>query len=114
MTVRNMRLVGWGGAAAGSGSHGQDRRVDLALFAALQDLAESRSARPFPFRVWDEPGDALDSTGRELFARWVQAEARARGTGFLVTHAPELAESVRADRTWTVVLEKDGATVRQE
>lgn len=101
----------WGGGARDRGSAGQDRRVDLALFAALQDLAESRSARPFPFKVWDEPADSLDATGQELFARWVEREAGARGAGFLVTHSQQLAESVRASQTWTVAMRKDGATV---
>ena len=101
----------WGGAGRGSGSAGQDRRVDLALFAALQDLAESRSARPFPLKVWDEPGDALDAKGQELFARWVEREAAARGSGFLITHSQALAESVRAQRTWTVVMDRGGARV---
>ena len=101
----------WGAADYAGGSAGQDRRVDLALFAALQDLAESRSARPFPLKIWDEPGDALDERGKEVFARWVEAEARARGTGFLVTHSEELAQLVQPDRTWTVVLTEDGARV---
>lgn len=99
----------WGGTLKGSGSAGQDRRVDLALFAALQDLAESRAARPFPLRIWDEPGDALDSRGQELFVRWVSREARARGTGFLVTHNPSLAEAVLPDQTWTVTLDSTGS-----
>jgi len=101
----------WSGvdAGKGTGSAGQDRRVDLALFAALQDLAEARSGRPFPLQVWDEPGDALDAKGQELFARWVEREARARGTGFLITHSQALVDAVQPDRTWVVVMERDGA-----
>lgn len=101
----------WGGATKGAGSAGQDRRIDLALFAALQDLAESRAARPFPLRIWDEPGDALDARGQELFIAWVGQQARARGTGFLVTHNPYLADAVVADQTWTVVLDRTGSHV---
>lgn len=101
----------WGANLFGMGSHGQDRRVDLALFAALQDLAESRSAKPFPMKVWDEPGDALDSLGKEIFCRWVEDEARKRGTGFLVTHSPELSAQLQPDRIWTIVLGKGGARV---
>lgn len=101
----------WGGSGAGTGSGGQDRRVDLALFAGVQDLSESRSARPFPLKIWDEPGDALDARGQELFCQWVCAQARARGTGLLITHAQGIAEGVEPDRVWTVVMERDGARV---
>jgi DNA repair exonuclease SbcCD ATPase subunit len=101
----------WGGAGPLDGSGGQDRREDLALFAAMQDLAESRSARPFPIKVFDEPFDALDSRGKELAAAWVRGIARARGTALLVTHSEELASYAEPDATWTVVMRKDGATV---
>lgn len=104
----------WGAQGAGMGSAGQDRRVELALFAALQDLAESRSAKRFPIKVWDEPGDALDATGKEMFCQWIAQEVRERGTGFLVTHSNELAAQVNADGTWTVVLDRDGSHVVME
>jgi len=102
----------WGGKDVGS--NGQDRRIDLALFAALQDLAESQSTRPFPLKVWDEPGDALDSRGRELFVEWVSAEARRRGSGFLTTHAQELTALVVPDQLWTVVLDTNGSRIEIE
>ena len=38
----------WGAGTYLAGSAGQDRRIDLAIFGAMQDLAERRSARPFP------------------------------------------------------------------
>jgi len=62
----------WGGSGAGTGSGGQDRRVDLAVFAAVQDLSEQQSARPFPLKVFDEPFDALDARGKELACQWVK------------------------------------------
>lgn len=99
----------WGGDD--DGSRGQDRRMDLALFAALQDLAELQSARPFPLKAWDEPGDALDGLGRDIFVEWLAREARARGTGFFVTHSHETAASAGADAIWTVVLDREGARV---
>jgi Fe-S cluster assembly ATPase SufC len=101
----------WGGDGPLDGSGGQDRREDLALFAAVQDLAESRSARPFPIKVWDEPGDSLDTRGQELFAAWVKAESRRRGTGLLITHSETLAGLIEPDHTWVVVMDKNGATV---
>jgi hypothetical protein len=104
----------WGGSGAGTGSGGQDRRMDLALFAAVQDLAESRSARPFPLKVWDEPGDALDARGQELFCQWVARQARVRGTGLLITHSQQIADGVTPDHVWTVVMDRGGARVEIE
>lgn len=104
----------WGGAGLLAGSGGQDRRQDLALFAAMQDLGELRSARPFPLKVWDEPADALDARGQEMFARWVEEHARMRGSGFLITHSLALEAEIRPDRVWTVVLDHSGATVIEE
>lgn len=101
----------WGGNAKDDGSGGQDRRMDLAVFASVQDLAESRSARPFPLKAWDEPGDALDARGQELFVQWVAQQARTRGTGLLITHSIGIADAVTPDATWTVVLDDDGAHV---
>ena len=101
----------WGGAGPSDGSGGQDRRRDLAVFAAVQDLAESRSARPFPLKVWDEPGDNLDARGQELFLRWVETEARRRGTGLLITHSEGIASQADPDRVWTIVLGRGGARV---
>lgn len=101
----------WGGAGEDDGSGGQDRRRDLAVFAAIQDLAEQRSARPFPLKVWDEPGDHLDARGQELFLRWVEVEARRRGTGLLITHSEGIASQADPDVVWTVVLGRDGARV---
>ena len=101
----------WGGAGPSDGSGGQDRRRDLAVFAAVQDLAESRSARPFPLKVWDEPGDNLDARGQELFLRWVETEARRRGTGLLITHSEGIASQADPDCVWTIVLDRGGARV---
>lgn len=101
----------WGGAGAGSGSGGQDRRKDLAVFAAVQDLAEARGARPFPLKIWDEPGDALDARGQELFLEWVRGQARDRGTGLLITHSEGIASQAEPDQTWTVVMDARGARV---
>jgi DNA repair exonuclease SbcCD ATPase subunit len=98
------------GAKDTDGSGGQDRRRDLAVFAAAQDLAESRSARPFPIKIFDEPGDSLDSRGKELFAEWVRLQARDRTT-LLVTHDQELAGYVEADAVLTVVMDAGGARI---
>jgi DNA repair exonuclease SbcCD ATPase subunit len=104
----------WSWGAVGTGSAGQDRRVDLAVFMAVQDLAEARSARQSPLKVWDEPGDALDQRGQELFAEWVTREARTRGTGLLITHSPTLEAMVEPDAVWTAVLDAEGSRVEED
>ncbi len=100
----------WGAGTYLAGSAGQDRRIDLAIFGAMQDLAERRSARPFPLRIWDEAGDSLDARGKELFAEWVRKEARKRGSGFVITHDREFGEIIEPDQLWTVVLNKEGGS----
>jgi DNA repair exonuclease SbcCD ATPase subunit len=101
----------WGGVGAGTGSGGQDRRVDLAVFAAVQDLSETRSARPFPLKIFDEPFDALDSRGKELAGQWVKSIAKKHGTGLLITHSEEMAVAADPDSVWEVIMDKDGAHV---
>jgi DNA repair exonuclease SbcCD ATPase subunit len=101
----------WGGEGPDSGSGGQDRRVDLATFAAVQDLSESRSARPFPLKAYDEPFDALDSRGKEMACAWLRAQAKTR-TVLLITHSEELAGLANPDVTWTIVYDENGATVQ--
>lgn len=100
----------WGAGTYLAGSAGQDRRIDLAIFGAMQDLAERRSARPFPLRIWDEAGDSLDARGKELFADWVRQEARKRGSGFVITHDRDFSEIIEPDQLWTVVLNKEGGS----
>lgn len=96
----------WGAGSYATGSAGQDRRIDLAIFGAMQDLAERRSARSFPLRVWDEAGDSLDPRGKEVFAEWIRDEARRRGSGFVITHDREFGEILEPDRTWTVIFDQ--------
>jgi DNA repair exonuclease SbcCD ATPase subunit len=103
---------GWGAGSYAAGSAGQDRRVDLAIFGAIQDLAERRSARPFPLKIWDEAGDSLDAKGKEIFGEWVRREARRRGSGFVITHDKEFSELLEPDHVWTVVLDKNGSHVK--
>lgn len=104
----------WGGEGTGTGSAGQDRRVDLATFASVQDLAESRSARPFPLKIYDEPFDALDSRGKEMACAWLREQAKAYGTVLLVTHSEELAAVADPDQTWTIVHDDTGARIEKK
>jgi DNA repair exonuclease SbcCD ATPase subunit len=101
----------WGAGSYGGGSAGQSGRVNIALLAAHQDLAEHRSAKPFPWRIWDEPECHIDARGKEILAEWIQREAARRSTTFLVTHDALLAELVQPDHVWTVVLDRGGARV---
>ena len=100
---------GYGAGTYKGGSGGQERRIDLALFAGLQDVAESMSANPFPMKAWDQPDDNLDSRGQEIFAHWVEQEARKRGTGLLITHSPELGAMVSPDQVWNIILDRHGS-----
>ncbi len=102
----------WATGARGAGaSGGQSRRVDLAVFAALQDLAESRSASPFPFRVYDEPMDNLDVRGKEIVGEWLQRQAQATGTVFVTTHSEEMEALLDPDEVLTVVNDEGGSRV---
>jgi hypothetical protein len=101
----------WGGVSGGQASAGQDRRMDLAVFAALQDVAESRISRPFSLKVFDEAADALDARGTECFGEWIRGQARARGSAFLITHNTALSSMIVPDREWVVVLDKEGSRV---
>jgi DNA repair exonuclease SbcCD ATPase subunit len=99
----------WGANSYSLGSGGQGCRIDLAAFAALQDLAASRSARPIRLRVYDEPGDGLDSLGMEIFAHWLRQQIQEHGTGLLITHNDTLAGLVEPDMVLTAVLDEEGS-----
>jgi DNA repair exonuclease SbcCD ATPase subunit len=101
----------WGAGTYAGNSSGQGGRVDLAQFMAIQDLAEQRSARPFPLRVFDEPEAHFDARGKEILAGWIAREARRRGTAFVTTHDADLLGALEPDREWVVVLDRDGARV---
>jgi DNA repair exonuclease SbcCD ATPase subunit len=102
----------WGANDYTGSSSGQDRRVDLAMFAALQDLAEYRNARSkFPVRVIDEPSDALDMRGQEALAQWVREEASTRHTTLCITHNENFAAMLEPNHIWTVILDNDGSHV---
>ncbi len=105
------RVWEWGGDKESDGSGGQDRRVDLAVFAAIQDVAEARSARPFPLKIYDEPADSLDARGQELFLEWIRSEAHKYGTALLITHNESVAAQANADEVWSVVLDEKGAKI---
>ena len=97
----------WGGKGQAAESGGQNSRSDLAVFAALQDLVEARSARPVGLRVYDEV-DGLDARGQELFGAWLKEQAQQAGSCFVMTHNPALAQCVEADAEWVVVLDAPG------
>jgi DNA repair exonuclease SbcCD ATPase subunit len=101
----------WGGQGVEAGSCGQDQRFNIALFAAIQDIAEMRSAKAIPFSVFDEPSMGIDARGRELLLEWIEKESRRRGSGFLITHDSDMAASATPDHVWTVILDASGARV---
>jgi len=90
----------------------RDRKTQLKLSDySIQDLAEARSARPFPLKIFDEPFDNLDARGQEMAISWVKKQAKERGTALLMTHNESLSALSEPDVIWTVVLDENGATV---
>lgn len=106
----------WGASSYNAESNGQDRRVDLAIFLALQDLALSSVTTSVAFRCFDQPEDGLDSQGLARFGDWIESEAKGKdkGTTLLISHNSDLADVISPDKIWTVVMGKDGATITQE
>ena len=102
---------GWGADNYMASSAGQDRRVDIALYCALQDLAEMRSARGFPLRVFDEAIDSIDARGREMFATWLHQQSRERSATFVITHSQEFGDLLAPDQVWRVVMDKGGSRI---
>lgn len=100
-----------GGGTLDDQSAGQDRRVSLALFAALHDLAAQYAARGFPIRVFDEPSDGLDARGRELLHAWLLKQAQQSPTTLVITHDAGLDAELRPQAVWRVVLGPDGSRV---
>jgi len=46
-------------------SGGEKRRLSLALFSAMNDLARTRATKPIDFAMFDEITENLDNTGQK-------------------------------------------------
>ena len=100
-----------GAGAPDAASGGQARRVHLALFAALHDLAAARAATLFPIAIYDEPSDALDERGRELLCEWIITQAKRTPTTLVITHDTALEGLLQPSAIWRVVLDRNGSRV---
>jgi DNA repair exonuclease SbcCD ATPase subunit len=86
-----LKAVNRTGASAYEGSSGGERRkIDVAVFLALQDLAASRSREQVKLAIYDEPFDALDETAQEVVIELLLDEVQRKDTIFVVTHREEL------------------------
>ena len=98
----DIRVDGHAGVSDIAGlSGGERRRVDLAVTAALAELAEAAVGWKGATMLYDEPFDALDVEGREAAARMLRELARDRLV-LLVTHDDHLLRAVRPDVTYTM------------
>lgn len=80
-------------------SHGQKRRLDIALLLAFRDVMCQRSSRAFDQLFADELFDGLDKSGAEAVVDLLREQA-AEGPVVLVTHSVHLKSA--ADRMVTV------------
>jgi len=97
----------WGAGDYFGGSGGQNRRVDLGWFAALQDAAEASLGKPFPVKWYDQPDYNLDARGQEIFCDWIDKQRTKHGTTIVITHSADLLGMLKPDVVWRVVLERN-------
>lgn len=78
-------------------SSGERKRVDLALFFVLLQLARARSVYQAHYVLVDEVFDNLDEVGQAAVARWCEVMTQAEVVGWIVviTHSRLLAEQER-------------------
>lgn len=86
INVRNLD----GGGAYALNSGGEKKRVDLAIYFALQDLVASRANKKFNVVFCDEAFDALDASGMESVISLLKEIALEKSSVFVVTHSDEL------------------------
>lgn len=67
-------------------SGGEQRKVKLACFFALQDLIAKRAEKPLQLYVGDEIDDALDTAGLERLMLLLEDKARSKSTILLISH----------------------------
>ncbi|KAK4183371.1 hypothetical protein QBC35DRAFT_543907 [Podospora australis] len=79
--------------AYGKRSSGERKRVDLALFFALLQLARARSAHRAHYVLVDEVFDSLDEAGQAAVVRWCGAMSQTLvGWTVVITHSQYLIE----------------------
>lgn len=90
-------------------SAGERRKIDLALGAALQDLAATRAKSPVDLRLYDEIFDALDPTAGEYAMDFLLEQKKRAGTIIVISHRSEFKSSF--PHVWTVRKEDGVSTL---
>jgi DNA repair exonuclease SbcCD ATPase subunit len=104
-----LNAVNQHGASAYEGASGGERRkIDVAVFLALQDLAASRSQEQVRLAIYDEPFDALDETAQETVVELLLDEVQRKDTILVVTHREEL----KAFFPQRIIVRKEGGSSR--
>jgi len=75
-----------GGEQYKSNSGGEQKRVDIAVNMALQDLVASRSNKKLNIAFYDEVFDALDDKGIESVVELLQEQAQEKSSIFVTSH----------------------------
>ncbi|KAK4159711.1 P-loop-containing protein [Cladorrhinum sp. PSN259] len=80
--------------AYGKRSSGERKRIDLALFFALLQLARARSAHRAHYVLVDEVFDSLDEAGQRAVVRWCEAMTQTTLVGWavVITHSQFLVD----------------------
>jgi DNA repair exonuclease SbcCD ATPase subunit len=81
-------------------SGGEQRRIDVAVNMALQDLVHSRSNKKIDLIVYDEAYESLDATGCEVVVELLQEKAKHCESVIVITHNSDLEQLF--DRTITI------------
>lgn len=89
INVRNLD----GGGVYALNSGGEKKRVDLAIYFALQDLVASRANKKFNVVFCDEAFDALDESGMESVMSLLRDISEEKSSVFVVTHSSALKNS---------------------
>lgn len=76
----------YGGSKYKGNSGGEQRRVDVAVNMALQDLISSRSNKKINIVWYDEVFDTLDETGCERVIEILQENINSKSSIFVTTH----------------------------
>lgn len=93
-----------GGNAYSLNSGGEKKRVDLAVYFALQDLVASRANKKFNVSFCDEAFDALDENGIESVMSLLREIAQEKSSVFVITHS----DALKSAFSNVITIEKSG------
>jgi DNA repair exonuclease SbcCD ATPase subunit len=100
-----------GGSKYLANSGGEQKRIDLAVNMALQDLVASRSNKKLNIAFYDEAFDALDDIGTERVVELLQKIGDVKNTIFVTSHNENL--KALFDNS-ILVIKENGYSILQE